>query len=97
MPYNKWGGSNTCSQLLQMFCCMFSIFTGKYDSKFFTTIAKSLAATLYRVQLTGKQFQHIITDIMSIGIIQLFEMVNINHGNTVGFPQRHELLFQCPP
>ncbi|MEZ4602310.1 MAG: hypothetical protein R2861_02520 [Desulfobacterales bacterium] len=48
-------------------------------------------------QAVADNFQDIITGFVAVAVIEFFKVINIHHGNGIGFPQIHETFIKLSP
>ncbi len=53
------------------------------NGEFFPTISKGFASTCDGIDFSCNHAQHVITHIMTISVIKLFEMIDVHHGQCV--------------
>jgi len=71
-------------------------FPREEDGELFSPVAKGLAATADRKHLLCHHLQNLITNIMAIGIIELFEVIHIKHGNCIASANPVEVFIKRP-
>ena len=72
----------------------FKRLAGEHQGEFLTAIAVSLASAPDLAQLSGNQAQHLITDIVTMGVVEFLEVINVGHGDHVTATQALQALIQ---
>ena len=69
-------------------------FVRKEDGELFAAEAIGAAAAADLLNLRGDHLQHLIADIMTVGVVDLLEMIDVDHGEGVGPSNLEQLLVQ---
>jgi hypothetical protein len=63
------------------------VFPGEQDIEFFSTAAVSAAASSHASQIGCNQAQDLIAGVVSVGVVEPFEVIDVDDGNGIGFLQ----------
>ena len=66
----------------------------KYQGELLAAVAVSLTTTADLAQLAGDQAQHLIADIVAVGVVELLEVVNISHRDHITATQSLQAFIQ---
>ena len=83
----KFRSLDVLPQPLEMVEHVGSVFAREQDIEFFSTATVSAAASSHSSQIGCDQAQNLIAGVMSVGVIEFLEMIDIDYGNGIGLLQ----------
>ena len=69
----------------------------EHNTKFFSAVSISCAAAPNLANARSDEFEHFVSHIVPIGVVKTFEVIHIQHGNSVIATQHFQPLVQCAP
>jgi hypothetical protein len=93
----EFRGLDDSPQILKVWEDVFGSFARKEDHEFFATAPIGLTAASYSRELCRNQTQNLVSGVVTVGVVEAFEVVDIDDGNRIWMFQPQQCIVKSSP